>query len=479
MFQNVSIRLRLTFWYMFSVTLIYAITAAVSWWAMRASLYGSIDDALDRRIVNLYSAWSSHPDATLPELRNALAGVSSTTFGGGFFQVFSENGTLIYQSEGLARHGITTRAPKVQPGKASYRNIENPDWPVRLGARVVSFEGKNWIFEWGEPLSLAEASLRDFVRLLLLSAPLLIALGTIASYAISRRALAPVDWITRDARSINPRNLSERLSVPKPHDELRRLSETLNSMLDRIEGSVRQIQLFTADASHELRSPITLIRAAAEYSLNRARTREELLEAMGRIARESEHTTQLINDLLLLARADAQVDLQVRTATDLCSAVSDVLERTEPLAQNKHLEVRSDISSLPLFVESGPDLVERLVFILMDNALKYTLPGGKVDVTVTKAGDAAVLEVSDTGVGILAEDLPHVFDRFWRADKVRSRKEGGTGLGLSIAEKIVEQSGGTIRVESEVGRGSRFIVTLPCTQRDGQTVETRSHLLNG
>ena len=241
-------------------------------------------------------------------------------------------------------------------------------------------------------------------------------------------------------------------------------------MLDRIESSMRQIRQFTADASHELRSPITLIRAAAEYSLNRARTNEELLEAMGRISRESEHTTQLINDLLLLARADAQADVLVRTTTDLCSAVSDVLERTMPLAQNRQLKMRSEIPALPFLIESGPDLVERLVFILVDNALKYTLPGGEVEVKVAEAGGSVVLEVSDTGVGISVEDLPRIFDRFWRADKVRSRKEGGTGLGLSIAEKIVEQSGGTIRVESEVGRGSRFIVTMPYSRKDGQTV---------
>ena len=469
MFQNVSIRFRLTGWYLFSVTLIFAIMAVISWWAMRASLYGSIDNELDRRNVNLFNGLAADTASTVPEMRKELEHTATNTWGGGLFQVFTEDGVLVFQSAGLAQHGISTQAPRVQPGVRWRQNVGSPTWPARLGAQIVTLGGKNWIFEQGEPLELAQASLHSFARLLLFSLPLLIGLGTMASYAISRRALAPVDWIIRDARSINSRSLSERLSVPKSHDELRRLTETLNSMLDRIENSMRQIRQFTADASHELRSPITLIRAAAEYSLNRARTNEELLEAMGRIARESEHTTQLINDLLLLARADAQVDVQERIATDLCSAVSDVLERTTPLAQNRQLKMRSEIPGLPILIESGPDLVERLVFILMDNALKYTLPGGEVDVTVKEAGGTAVLEVSDSGVGISEEDLPRIFNRFWRADKVRSRKEGGTGLGLSIAQKIVEQSGGTIRAESEVGRGSRFIVIMPLTRRDGQS----------
>ncbi len=470
MFQNVSIRFRLTGWYLFSVTLIFTIMALISWWAMRASLYGSIDNELDRRNVNLYNGLAAATVPSVPDMRKELERTATNTWGGGLFQVFTEDGVLVFQSAGLAQHSISTQAPHVKPGERWRQNIGSPAWPARLGAQIVTLGGKNWIFEQGEPLELAQASLHSFARLLILSVPLLIGLGTMASYAISRRALAPVDWIIHDARSINTRSLSERLSVPKSRDELRRLTETLNSMLDRIESSMRQIRQFTADASHELRSPITLIRAAAEYSLNRARTNEELLEAMGRISRESEHTTQLINDLLLLARADAQADVLVRTTTDLCSAVSDVLERTMPLAQNRQLKMRSEIPALPFLIESGPDLVERLVFILVDNALKYTLPGGEVEVKVAEAGGSVVLEVSDTGVGISVEDLPRIFDRFWRADKVRSRKEGGTGLGLSIAEKIVEQSGGTIRVESEVGRGSRFIVTMPYSRKDGQTV---------
>jgi len=464
MFKNASIRLRLTGWYLLSVTVIVTVMAASSWWAMRASLYGAIDDALDRRIVNLYNSCVAHHPATLGDLRNDLRDTANLTWGGGLYQVFTEDGSLVFQSDGLARHNVPVQAPPVQRGKATHRNIRTADWPVRLAARQVSFGERNWIVEEGEPLNLAEVSLRDFARLLLLAAPLLIALGTLASYMISSRALAPVDWITSDARSINSGNLSERLSVPEAHDELRRLSETLNSMLDRIESSMHQIRQFTADASHELRSPITLIRAAAEYSLRRDRSKEDLVEAMSKIERESERTSRLISDLLMLARTDAQVHPIADAQANLVAATQDVLQRITPLVQGKQIKMESSIPPTSIFVRGSQDIVERLVFILVDNALKFTNPGGDIQVTLAQNETKGLLEVTDTGVGIADADLKHIFDRFWRADRVRTREEGGSGLGLSIAQKIVEQCGGSIRAESQLGRGSRFIATIPLAE---------------
>jgi heavy metal sensor kinase len=461
MLQNISIRFRLTGWYLLSVTLIFGVMGVGSWLAMRASMYGAIDEELDHRIVNLHDFCAAHPTSTVDELRRELERAAQLTWGGGLFQVFAEDGTLVFQSEGLARHGVTTQAPRMEGEKATHRNMEPMNWPVRLGARRESFSGKTWIVEVGEPLNFVAVSLRDFLRLLLLAVPVLIVMGTLASYGISGRALAPVDWIIRDARSINSGNLSDRLSLPPAHDELRRLSETLNSMLDRIERSVRHIQQFTADASHELRSPLTLIRTAAEYALRRERSREELTEAMVRIQRESERSTRLINDLLLLTRADANVDLATKEPVCLASTVQEVMERIAPLAVAQQIAMHFEGGDSSLLVLGGPQLLERLVYILLDNALKYTGAGGEVSVKLASQGGDAILTVSDTGIGISSIDLPHVFDRFWRADKVRSRQESGSGLGLSIAQKIAEQSGGQIKVESEASSGSRFMVTLP------------------
>lgn len=180
-----------------------------------------------------------------------------------------------------------------------------------------------------------------------------------------------------------------------------------------------------------------------------------------RIQRESERSTHLINDLLLLTRADANVDLAPREPVCLDRTVQDVIDRIAPLAVAQQIRVHSEGIDSTVIVLGGPQLLERLVYILLDNALKYTGAGGEVSVKLVSQDGKAILIVSDTGIGIAASDLPHVFDRFWRADKVRSRQEGGSGLGLSIAQKIVEQSGGKIEVESEVGSGSCFAVTLP------------------
>jgi signal transduction histidine kinase len=458
MLQNFSIRTRLAGWYLISVTLIVAGMGMASWWAMRASLYGIIDENLQKRIGNLMQGLSA-TDVT--GMQQQLDMHSGRWVGFGIYRVFTGNRVFIYQTADASRYGLSAPAPMVQPGKISIRNVHSTGGNVRLGAGLVNIGGKNWIIEWGEPLALTEKSLRLFTHLLLFSIPLLIGLGVYLSYTISMQALAPVGLIIRDARSIHSENLSERLSVPKAHDEIYRLSETLNSMLDRIEGSMRRIQQFTADASHELRSPITVIRAATGYCLDRERTREELMEALVRIDREAEHTTQLIDDLLVLARFDAHATPGERTSVDLSAATQDALERIEPLATSKQVRISSNIPLKPVWVKEGLDPVERLVFILVDNAVKYTPQGGEVRVNLTESKDSAVLEVSDNGIGIAADDLPHVFDRFWRADKVRSRQMGGSGLGLSIAQTIVKQCGGSIRAESEVDHGSQFVVQIP------------------
>jgi signal transduction histidine kinase len=235
-------------------------------------------------------------------------------------------------------------------------------------------------------------------------------------------------------------------------------------MLDRIEFSVTRIRQFTADASHELRAPLTLIRTAAEYSVRRERTNDELVEAMEKILRESKRTSQLIDSLLLLARADSDEEVVKPGPVSINSVLHEAVERAGQLATSKNIQIGTDIDETPIDVEGEMALMQRLFFILMDNAIKYTPEKGTVNVSLRSNADYALIDVADSGMGIVAEDLPHVFDRFWRADKVRSRYMGGTGLGLSIAKRIVEKSGGTLSVESVVGHGAKFEVRLPILQ---------------
>jgi signal transduction histidine kinase len=233
-------------------------------------------------------------------------------------------------------------------------------------------------------------------------------------------------------------------------------------MLARLDSSVRQMRQFTADASHELRTPLTLIRTAAEFSLRRERTREELTEAIRKILRECERTSTLVDSLLLLARADSGVDGLQFAPVDLCDLVRDACDQARILAGPKQIEVRVETPESRIELIADEHALRRVLLIFLDNAVKYTPSGGVVSLRAGVKDGEAFVTVRDNGIGIAAEDLPHVFDRFWRADRVRSREMGGAGLGLSIAWWIAERHGGTINAQSEPGVGSTFELRIPC-----------------
>jgi signal transduction histidine kinase len=271
----------------------------------------------------------------------------------------------------------------------------------------------------------------------------------------------PVARITDDARAITESNLSARLAVPKSRDELQQLSETLNQMLERIEQSFMRTKQFTADASHELRAPLTLIYTAAQYALRRPRRREELVESLEKIERESRRTAVLIDDLLLLARGDAGRETSELEVLDARAFVRDAAEQATAMGGIKSVRVELQLDANELPIQASEAKLRRLLLILVDNAVKFTPVGGTITLSADRDGSAVAISVADTGVGIAAEDLPHIFERFWRADKVRSREVSGAGLGLPIAKQIAEQHGASLDVQSEPGCGSVFTVRLP------------------
>jgi heavy metal sensor kinase len=280
-------------------------------------------------------------------------------------------------------------------------------------------------------------------------------------YGLSRRALAPVDAITRTARSISGTNLNSRLERLDTGDELQRLSDTLNEMLARIETSFLRVSQFTADASHELRTPISLIRTEAEIALRKSRNDAEYKEALRHILQEAERTSSLIEKLLALARADAgRESLDIRHL-DLGAVVRQAaFDWSQEMATHR-LQFAQILTDRDLYIAADKTAVLRLLNILLDNAVRYTPPPGCVDLTLEESGNKAVITIRDTGIGIGEEDRPHIFERFYRADKARNREQPGSGLGLAIAQWIVEQHRGSIAVLSILGEGSSFIVELP------------------
>ena len=311
------------------------------------------------------------------------------------------------------------------------------------------------------PSEQIERPIRLLEWLLLLTVPAFILCGATGGYWLSRRALLPVDQITDRARTISLKNLSERLPVPSTNDEIQRLAQTWNDMLARLEVAVSRISQFTADASHELRTPIAIVRFAAENALRKVRSEEEYRTALNRIQSESESMTRLVEDLLFLARADVELSPGEPEPVDLTRLVDSACYDLQPLAGAKDIRLTKSASHDGTRVLGHPASLRRMLLILLDNAIKYTPVGGSVSISLQETNRQALLVVEDTGTGIPAELKHRVFERFFRADPSRNKDSGGHGLGLAIAHTIVSQHHATIELESKAAGGCVFTVNFP------------------
>ncbi len=300
----------------------------------------------------------------------------------------------------------------------------------------------------------------ELLRLLLIALiPAVIAIACLGGAWLSRRALRPVDEITSAARTIGIENLSQRLPVPETGDELQRLTEVWNSMLQRLESAVKTLSQFAADASHELRTPLAVIRTGAELALRRARSPESYRESLAEIQAEAQRMTQLVEDLLFLARNSASTEGMPMQPVAPCEIVRAVAAELRELAALRNIEVQLSLDDRNVVISGNAPALRRLVLALLDNALKYSRPSGKVVVSLTASPESVILAMRDFGIGIPPADLPHIFQRFYRADKARS--EGGYGLGLSLAATIAQLHGAAIDAQSTEGEGSLFTVTFP------------------
>jgi heavy metal sensor kinase len=349
------------------------------------------------------------------------------------------------------------------PAKASYfaYNVMSVDLPLRVLVREMKAGAETYRIQVAEPMDDFYEAIDRFKWMILLLSPLVVVLASAGGYWLSGRALAPVGKITRAAQEINSSNLTKRLDVSNSGDELQRLSETLNGMLGRLQSSFDRITQFTADASHELRTPLALMRTTTEVSLRTSQTVADYREAQQEVLSELEKTSSLVEKLMLLARADAGVETLLRAPVNVAECLHDACKDAQILAEAKQLKFAEAINAQELFVEGDSQALHRLFLILLDNAVKFTPPGGSVSVGLRQSNGSAIAEFRDTGIGISAADLPNVFDRFYRADKARSREFGGVGLGLSIARWVAEAHKGSIKVESTPGTGSLFLVRLP------------------
>jgi heavy metal sensor kinase len=456
-----SIRFRLTAWYFAILGVGLTAVGIGAWFGMKASLYDAVDDGLRDRVQGVQKFMNEQISAlSVREIRDEFREHSVLGPGGDLFQVCDDHGVWLYRSIPLENNQVPIRRPSQLGSGPLYETSSIQSIPVRLASQRIVVNQMPYSVEVAAPMDDFNASLERFRSLMTFSLPILLLLAIGGGYWLSRRALRPVDEITRTANSISIDSLSDRLVVPKTGDELQRLSETLNGMLARIENSVVRITQFTADASHELRTPLSLIRTTAEVALRRNRDPEEYREALGQVLAESEQTTKLVDGLLFLARADSRTDSLQLAPVNVVDTLREAVAQGQKLASEKGVSVESDLPRAAIEVSADSQALRGLFLILIDNAVKYTPSGGTVSVALRAVDGLVTATVKDSGIGIAEQDLPHIFDRFWRADKARSRETGGVGLGLSIARRIAERHGGEISVTSQPGRGATFCVRL-------------------
>jgi heavy metal sensor kinase len=376
-----------------------------------------------------------------------------------------------HEPEGLI---VVVRGPgrlSVAPWTAAALGLADRPLPVAT-PRTIELAGAGHLYralaapsrvaglslELGISLAETDATLAAFDRSVAGGAVAFLAIAVLGGMFLSRQALRPVAESIRSARRLDPEHISERLPLTGAGDELDELAETINRLLDRLAAYHAQIIRFTADASHELRSPLGAMRAAIEVALQRPRESEEYRKTLAALGEQCEHLTSLVNGLLLLARADAGELVIKREPVDLASVAGEVVEMFDPLADEGGVHLAAEAAS-PVTIAGDPSRIRQLVTNLVDNAIRFTEPGGSVTLNVEGIAHQATLRVTDTGIGIPAEHLPHIFERFHQVDPARA--SGGWGLGLSICRWIVKAHGGTIEARSVAGEGTAITVALP------------------
>lgn len=434
--QTRSLRFRLTIWYTAVLTAGLALFGTLLWLSLRHELNADLERDLEGRAARFESFFRSESAESGVHVREELEEFCQALPPGSYANL-------------RGSRGFTFRYPEGSMAQSGFRVL----------ARKFSLNGEEFFLEVGAPLADITHFL-NLLRLLLWSLiPAVIALGCIGGAWLSGRALKPVQDVTKAALAISIENLSGRLPVPATGDELASLAAVLNSMLARLEAAVTTLSQFAGDASHELRTPLAVIRTTAELALRRERTPEAYRTALQEIVNESEGMTQLVEDLLTLARGDAGAVEMPRAAIDVREVLKDVSDEMAKLADAAGVRVTTESGDRPAVVSANRQALHRLFMVLLDNALKYSHAGSDVFLRVTREPGLITVTVEDFGAGIGEAHLPHIFKRFYQADQ--SRSVDGHGLGLSLAQSIAHAHGAEIKVRSTVGKGSAFRVIFP------------------
>ncbi|MGE0133181.1 MAG: sensor histidine kinase [Blastocatellales bacterium] len=468
-----SVRTRLTLWYVGALALalvafsigVYAVTAY--------NLYQRLDTGLRTlqqvAIVSLTHGAEEGLTAEaaakreVAELSNSLQSLA----------IFDADGRLL--AESLSRDGFHARLPQLNPiPDEAYiytASGENDDrYRVAVGRALVAPSGASFIIMVSQPLEPVEEELELLLSIFAYAVPIALLLAGGGGWFLAHKSLAPVVTMSERARRIRAENLEDRLPVANPRDELGKLAETFNDLLARLDAAFAQQRQFMADASHELRTPLHVLRTAAAVTLELPRREEaEYRDALTMINEQAARLTHIVEEMFTLARADAGRRVIEPRELYLDELVAQVARAAGVLATRKGVTIQLAPAAETSFF-GDENLLRQMLLNLLDNAIKYTPAGGQVSLQIERKDDMRLIAITDTGGGIPAEAQPHVFERFYRADKARSRSGssggngGGAGLGLSIAQWVAEAHGGTIKLERSDTTGTTFVVALPFTR---------------
>jgi heavy metal sensor kinase len=460
--KSLPIRLKLTLWYTSITCLTFLAAALAIYLTIRVSVQRNADRELAVRLEGI-KVFLQKADSysTTEQLSHELQERGGVRLNGDPFQVVNQEGQWVYRPASVLPLNLPAEYPQQGSDRYHLFTLESQGRKFRILAGTIPTSGQSFGVQIFSNITPIYDILSRILWVSLAGIPFILVVAGAGGYWLSKRAMQPVLHITLTAKSIGERNLADRLTLSPAHDELRELTETLNGMLQRLETAFQRITRFTADASHELRTPVAIIRTTAEFILQKERSVPEYQQLVGQILVEAEATTEMIEGLLTLARADSRPSPGTFSETDLWMLSAEVVQSVKPLADTKRLTLEILPINKPAPVWARRSDLRKLIAILLDNAIKYTPEGGRVEVRISHFSDESFLEVRDTGVGIAEEDIPHIFERFYRADKGRSRETGGTGLGLSIAQAIADDHAAHIVVRSRGNGGSSFRVLFP------------------
>jgi heavy metal sensor kinase len=458
--RSLPIRIKLTLWYTGITCLTFLAAALALYFSIRVTVQRNADRELAMRLEGI-RIFMQRNDLGGQQLGDKLQEQGGARLNGDPFQVVDQNGRWVYRPLSVQSLNLPPLLPSINSKESRFFNVVDPERRFRILSATVRTSNQAYGVQIVSNVTPVSSILSRILWVSMAGVPFILIVAGVGGYWLSRRAMLPVLHITQTARSISERNLAERIAVPPAQDELRELTETLNNMLQRLDAAFKRVTQFTADASHELRTPVAIIRTTAEFILEKERSVPEYQQLVGQILVESEDTSEMIEELLTLARTDTQPSSGIFSETELWTLGAEAVQSIKPLADSKGqiLEMLSAETRTTVLARRSD--LKKLILILLDNAIKYTPTGGLIEVRVGQFADQSFLEVKDTGIGIAEEDVSHVFERFYRADKGRSRENGGLGLGLSIAHAIAEDHGAHFAVRSHTDAGSCFRILFP------------------